>query len=60
MNREPNRLGDSFIFPPHALVDIHIKSEVRRYRMRGLFPGNHALITGCKFATTQIENHTVF
>ena len=33
--RDPNRLGDSFIFPPHVIDDIHIKSELGRYRMRG-------------------------
>ncbi len=33
--RDPNRLGDSFVFPPHVIDDIHIKSELGRYRMRG-------------------------
>ena len=33
--RDTNRLGDSFIFPPKVMDDIHIKSELGRYRMRG-------------------------
>ena len=32
--RDPNRLGDSFIFPPRVMDDIHIKAELGRYRMR--------------------------
>ena len=35
LNRDTNRLGDSFIFPPRVMDDIHIKSELGRYRMRG-------------------------
>ena len=30
----PYRLGDSFIFPPRVMDDIHIKAELGRYRMR--------------------------
>ncbi|GIR60748.1 MAG: hypothetical protein CM15mP66_01960 [Pseudomonadota bacterium] len=30
-------LGESFIFKPEVIDDIHIKSELGRYRMRG-FP----------------------
>ncbi len=33
--RDTNRLGNSFIFPPEVMDDIHIKSELGRYRMRG-------------------------
>ena len=33
--RDVNRIGDSFIFPPAVMDDIHIKSELGRYRMRG-------------------------
>ena len=33
--RDVNRIGDSFIFPPRVMDDIHIKSELGRYRMRG-------------------------
>ncbi|MEL7470052.1 MAG: FMN-binding glutamate synthase family protein [Pseudomonadota bacterium] len=33
--RDPNRLGESFIFPPRVMDDIHIKAELGRYRMRG-------------------------
>ena len=32
--RDTNRIGDSFIFPPAVMDDIHIKSELGRYRMR--------------------------
>ncbi|MEC8684343.1 MAG: FMN-binding glutamate synthase family protein, partial [SAR324 cluster bacterium] len=28
-------LGESFIFKPEVIDDIHIKSELGRYRMRG-------------------------
>ena len=35
LDRDPHRLGDSFVFPPHVIDDIHIKSELGRYRMRG-------------------------
>ena len=35
LNRDVHRLGDSSIFPPHVIDDIHIKSELGRYRMRG-------------------------
>ena len=35
VKRDPNRLGNSFIFPPHVIDDIHIKAELGRYRMRG-------------------------
>ena len=34
--RDVNRIGDSFIFPPRVMDDIHIKSELGRYRMRGV------------------------
>ncbi len=30
-----NSLGSSFMFPPTVIDDIHIKSELGRYRMRG-------------------------
>ncbi len=33
--RNRNVLGKSFIFPPEVIDDIHIKSELGRYRMRG-------------------------
>ena len=33
--RDVYRLGNSFIFPPHVIDDIHIKAELGRYRMRG-------------------------
>jgi len=29
------RLGKSFIFPKEVMNDIHIKSDLGRYRMRG-------------------------
>ena len=29
------KLGESFIFPKEVMNDIHIKSELGRYRMRG-------------------------
>ena len=32
---ERYRLGKSFMFPPEVINDIHIKSELGRYRMRG-------------------------
>jgi hypothetical protein len=35
LDRDVNRLGNSFVFPPHVIDDIHIKSELGRYRMRG-------------------------
>ncbi len=35
LSRDTSRLGNSFIFPPHVIDDIHIKSELGRYRMRG-------------------------
>ena len=35
LGRDPYRLGNSFVFPPHVMDDIHIKSELGRYRMRG-------------------------
>ena len=35
LTRDVNRLGNSFIFPPHVIDDIHIKAELGRYRMRG-------------------------
>ena len=34
--RDVNRIGDSFIFPPRVIDDIHIKAELGRYRMRGM------------------------
>jgi methylamine---glutamate N-methyltransferase subunit C len=34
--RDPYRLGNSFVFPPHVIDDIHIKAELGRYRMRGM------------------------
>src|SRR6202008_1613533 len=33
--RDTNRLGQSRIFTPEVMDDIHIKSELGRYRMRG-------------------------
>ncbi|MGZ4254696.1 MAG: FMN-binding glutamate synthase family protein, partial [Solirubrobacteraceae bacterium] len=30
-----NRLGQSAIFTPEVIDDIHVKSELGRYRMRG-------------------------
>ena len=33
--RDTSRLGNSFMFPPEVIDDIHIKSELGRYRMRG-------------------------
>ena len=35
LDRDVNRLGESFVFPPRVVDDIHIKSELGRYRMRG-------------------------
>ncbi len=35
LDRDVNRLGKSFVFPPEVMDDIHIKSELGRYRMRG-------------------------
>jgi len=32
---EKSRLGKSFIFPKGVMDDIHIKSDLGRYRMRG-------------------------
>ena len=34
-DRQKYILGKSFIFPPEVINDIHIKSELGRYRMRG-------------------------
>jgi len=33
--RNTSLLGKSFMFPPEVIDDIHIKSELGRYRMRG-------------------------
>jgi glutamate synthase domain-containing protein 2 len=33
--RDRYRLGNSFVFPPNVIDDIHVKSELGRYRMRG-------------------------
>ncbi len=33
--RDRHNLGQSFIFPPKVIDDIHIKAELGRYRMRG-------------------------
>ena len=33
--RNTSVLGRSFIYPPEVIDDIHIKSELGRYRMRG-------------------------
>ena len=33
--RNKDLLGTSFIYPPEVIDDIHIKSELGRYRMRG-------------------------
>jgi glutamate synthase domain-containing protein 2 len=33
--RDIYRLGNSFMFPPQVIDDIHIKAELGRYRMRG-------------------------
>ena len=35
VRRNTHVLGRSFIFPPDVIDDIHIKSELGRYRMRG-------------------------
>jgi glutamate synthase domain-containing protein 2 len=35
VKRNTHVLGRSFIFPPEVIDDIHIKSELGRYRMRG-------------------------
>jgi len=35
MKRDRYRLGNSFVFPPNVIDDIHIKAELGRYRMRG-------------------------
>ncbi len=35
LERDVNRIGDSFVFPPRVMDDIHIKSKLGRYRMRG-------------------------
>ena len=34
VQRDTYKLGSSFVFPPHVMDDIHIKSELGRYRMR--------------------------
>ena len=34
IKRDTYNLGSSFVFPPHVMDDIHIKSELGRYRMR--------------------------
>src|SRR5262249_8392584 len=34
-SRNKSLLGRSFMFPPTVIDDIHIKSELGRYRMRG-------------------------
>ena len=31
LQRDVNRLGNSFVFPPSVIDDIHIKSELGRY-----------------------------
>ncbi len=36
VDRDVTRLGESFVFPPHVMDDIHIKAELGRYRMRGM------------------------
>ncbi len=33
--KDPYRLGNSFMFSPEVINDIHIKAELGRYRMRG-------------------------
>jgi len=33
--KDPHHLGNSFIFSPEVINDIHIKAELGRYRMRG-------------------------
>ena len=33
--RDKDRIGSSFMFPPHVVDDIHVKAELGRYRMRG-------------------------
>ena len=33
--RDTNRIGNSSIFPPSVMDDIHVKAELGRYRMRG-------------------------
>ena len=35
LDRDTNRIGNSFIFPPEVMDDIHVKAELGRYRMRG-------------------------
>ena len=35
IGRNRHSLGQSFMFPPEVIDDIHIKSELGRYRMRG-------------------------
>ena len=35
VSRNTSTLGRSSIFPPEVIDDIHIKSELGRYRMRG-------------------------
>ena len=35
MARSKSLLGQSFIFKPEVIDDIHIKAELGRYRMRG-------------------------
>ena len=34
--RNKSILGESFIFTPDVIDDIHVKAELGRYRMRGL------------------------
>ena len=33
LDRDVNRIGDSFIFPPRVMDDIHIKSELGLLRL---------------------------
>ena len=35
-DRNRQILGKNFMFPEHVIDDIHIKSEMGRYRMRGM------------------------
>ena len=35
LDRDVSSLGNSFMFPPRVIDDIHIKSGLGRYRMRG-------------------------
>lgn len=36
LSRNPDVLGQNFLFQPNVIDDIHVKSQLGRYRMRGM------------------------